>query len=270
MADLDGAGEVDALLADAESLNNASQGDGVDSGHADDAEQSLNGAAAGAEDRGPVPYERFREVNERAKLADEYEPWKDAVTLFKENGINNGAELRAFLEKQQTEAKTAQELSQYEQTEYQRLKKLVDADQISQDVAATIFEQQIAARKEQLTSQTMLQSLQRKQSDFEFSSVKASFPKMDEDTVRTVLAANPGMDVRKLAEASHNRTVSIEERAIADYNAGKTKVRQRPAPEGGGGSAVPRAGGMPDPIEKPKEFDAWYKSQLQATNSKYL
>ena len=52
-----------------------------------------------------VPYERFREVNEQAKSAKEYQTrydqWADVIQQFEENGFNSASDVKRALEAQQ-------------------------------------------------------------------------------------------------------------------------------------------------------------------------
>lgn len=73
----------------------------------------------GVETPGNVPYERFREVNERAKQADqlsnEFDAWRGVIDEFKQLGYNSAADIQAALEQQQLAQEEAEISQRYQQ-----------------------------------------------------------------------------------------------------------------------------------------------------------
>jgi len=73
----------------------------------------------GVETPGNVPYERFREVNERAKQADqlsnEFDNWRSVIDEFKQLGYNSAADIQAALEAQQQANEEAEIAQRYQQ-----------------------------------------------------------------------------------------------------------------------------------------------------------
>lgn len=72
-----------------------------------------------------VPYERFREVNEQAKMGRDaqtaYDRWADVIRQFESNGYQSAADVQAALQKQQIANQEAEIRNRYNtltQTEY--------------------------------------------------------------------------------------------------------------------------------------------------------
>lgn len=74
---------------------------------------------ATSDDRGPVPYDRFREVNERAKLAQQYQAqldaWGPVIDRFKGEGFDSAQAVMAALEAQRAQAEEASVTAKYQQ-----------------------------------------------------------------------------------------------------------------------------------------------------------
>jgi len=90
----------------------------VDAGLDVDNDSYLNDLL-GVETPGNVPYERFREVNERAKQADtlsnEFDAWRGVIDEFKQLGYNSAADIQAALEAQQQASEEAEIAQRYQQ-----------------------------------------------------------------------------------------------------------------------------------------------------------
>ena len=71
-----------------------------------------------SEERGPVPYDRFREVNERAKAAQQLEArlaaWGPVIERFESEGFSNAQAVMATLEQQAAAAAEAEITAKYQ------------------------------------------------------------------------------------------------------------------------------------------------------------
>lgn len=84
-----------------------------------DTDALINNLLGVEEDQpGAVPYERFREVNERAKAADsvssELNAWQSVIDEFKSQGFNSAADVQRALAEQQQYAQEAEIRDRYE------------------------------------------------------------------------------------------------------------------------------------------------------------
>lgn len=77
------------------------------------------------EERGPVPYERFREVNEKAKKAEQIDArlaaWQDVIADLEGQGFKSAADVRAAMENQARAQREAQVQAQYDEWAAQEL-----------------------------------------------------------------------------------------------------------------------------------------------------
>lgn len=74
------------------------------------------------EEPNPVPYDRFREVNERAKSAnDRLNKWGEVISEFERQGFGSAAELQAALAQQQQQAQEQAIVERYRELEQQEL-----------------------------------------------------------------------------------------------------------------------------------------------------
>ncbi len=73
-------------------------------------------------DPNPVPYDRFREVNERAKMANEQlSRWGDVIQEFERQGFQSAADVQQALEAQQRASQEQSIIERYRQLEEQEL-----------------------------------------------------------------------------------------------------------------------------------------------------
>lgn len=70
----------------------------------------------------PVPYERFREVNEKARSAsDRLSRWGDVITEFERQGFTSAQELQQAIARQNAQAEEQAIVSRYKELEAQEL-----------------------------------------------------------------------------------------------------------------------------------------------------
>lgn len=75
-----------------------------------------------ASNPGPIPYDRFREVNDRARnYSDRLDKWADVITQFEQQGYQSAADVQLALQRQQQEMAEQQIVSRYRELEQQEL-----------------------------------------------------------------------------------------------------------------------------------------------------
>jgi hypothetical protein len=199
----------------------------------------------GLEDQTPgnVPYERFREVNERAKqvgqLSDELGIWRDVIDEFKQQGFNSAADVRAALEAQQREA---EEVAIRERYEALQNANVLDAQsayaQQEAEITKLRYERQMAQVQEYMVAQQTAQAIQ-------------SYPLAQRapELVNNLVAS--GVEPTAAAEFVHNQfkalaktwvpelTNKLSARTPAPVSGGQPASNpQRPAPTGTGLSTL--------------------------------
>jgi hypothetical protein len=241
------AGATDSGLRDA--FANFLQGDAVPEATADRALNADTTVAGVDNDSlldsilgdqpGAVPYERFREVNERAKQAEqttgELEAWRGVIDEFKQLGFNSAADIQQALYQQQQEAE--------EQEIVQRYQRLQDADvldpqsayaQQEAEIMKLRYERQMGQVQQYMLQQEMDQAMQQ----YKYAS-KA--PELVQQLIQQGLAPNTA------AEFVHNQVRSLAQQLVPELT-GRLQS-QAPTPMGGGQSAgrtpqAPRQGSM--------------------------
>ncbi|BDI33475.1 hypothetical protein CCAX7_55260 [Capsulimonas corticalis] len=217
----------------------------------DDIDQALNEDADEDEARGPVPYERFHQVNERYQ---ELNRWSPILEALRAEGYDSPEAVQEALEQRALEAEQTQVAAAYQQQVDQGL---LDPQVASQRLRAELEHRALQREREQLAGWMREQDL---------AAVSRRYPEADTDYVRAMAAAT-GRPVADLARESHEQRTAYRERVIADYHNQKEGDRRRGAPEGGGGKNAPRRGGVPE-INSP-DFDKWYEQELRKTLQTY-
>lgn len=114
---------------------------------------------------GNVPYERFREVNERAKQAGEFggelDKWRAVIDEFKQQGYQSAADVQAALQAQQQQAEEAEIRQRYESLQQANI---IDAQsayaQQEAEITKLRYERQMAQVQEYMMAQQTQSALQ--------------------------------------------------------------------------------------------------------------
>lgn len=178
-----------------------------------------------------VPYERFREVNEQAKVGREvqskFDQWADVIRQFEENGFNSAEDVRKALEAQQEQ--------QYEQ----QIRDKWLAAQTDQYLDPQLAEAQAEAeitkyRYEKLNQQVngVLMQQQRNAALTEFPYARRAMQMVDN-------LMNAGMSPREAAEHVHNQVEGLIESMVPELAEMVAKQRRAPTPISTADSAQP-------------------------------
>lgn len=197
-------------------------------------EQLLTG-----EQPGSVPYERFREVNERAKqassVASEFDAWRDVIDEFKQLGYNNAADIQAALQQQQQEQEELDIRNRYEQ--------LRDANVLDPQSAYAQQEAEITKlRYERQMVQVQQYMLQQ-----ETSQAVSQFPLSQRAPEILDTLIQNGVSPTQAAQQVHNYVKSLAQSLVPDLtnrlqsqatptpmNNGQAASRTAPANQGNG------------------------------------
>lgn len=180
------------------------------------------------EQPGNVPYERFREVNERAKQASQYseelEQWRTVIDEFKAQGFNSSADIQAALEAQRQEAEEAAIRERYDNLQNANL---LDAQsayaQQEAEITKLRYERQMAQVQDYMIAQQTSQAMQ-------------SFPLAQRapDLVNNLVAS--GIEPTEAAQFVHEQVKAIAKTLVPELT---TKlVNTAPTPIQNGQSAA--------------------------------
>jgi len=199
----------------------------------------------GGETPGAVPYERFREVNERAKQAEqtsgELDAWRGVIDEFKQLGFNSAADIQQALMQQQQEAEEAEIRQRYQQ--------LADADlldshsayaQQEAELTKLRYERQLGQIQDYMLQQEATQAMQQ----YKYAS---RAPELVTSLVQQ------GLTPTQAAEFVHNQVKALAQQLVPELT-GRLQV-QSPTPMGGGQSAgrapqAPRSSGAMSSISQ--------------------
>lgn len=211
-------------------LNADTSGASVDSSVLD----SILGDSPGA-----VPYERFREVNERAKQAEqtsgELEAWRGVIDEFKQLGFNNAQDIQQALLQQQQQAEEQEIIDRYQRLQEADILDTQSAyAQQEAEIMKLRYERQMGQVQQYMLQQEMDQAMQQ----YKFAS-KA--PELVQQLVQNGLAPN------QAAQFVHDQVRNLAQQLVPELT-GRLQ-NQAPTPMGGGQSAgrapqAPRQGGM--------------------------
>lgn len=178
-----------------------------------------------------VPYERFREVNEQAKVGREvqskFDQWADVIKQFEENGFNSADDVRRALESQQEQ--------QYEQQIRDKWLTAQTDQYLDPQLAEVQAEAEITKyRYDKLNQQVngVLQQQQRNAALTEFPYARRATQMVDN-------LMNAGMSPREAAENVHSQVEGLIESMVPELAEMVAKQRRTPTPLSTANSAQP-------------------------------
>lgn len=177
---------------------------------------------------GNVPYERFREVNERAKQVDQYSSelnaWQSVIDEFKQQGFNSAADVQAALLAQQQQAEEQEIRQRYEHLQNANVLDSQSAyAQQEAEITKLRYERQMAQVQQYMMAQQTTQAMQ-------------SYPLAQRapDLVNNLVSS--GIDPNIAAEFVHNQVKGLAKTLVPELT---TKlVNNSPTPISGGRPAA--------------------------------
>jgi len=185
----------------------------------------------------PVPYERFREVNERARTADELESrlnrWGRVIEQFEQQGYQSADDIDRVMQQQ--------EQANYENQIRQRYQQLADSQIIDPAVAQMQQEAEIAKyRYEQQMSQVQgYMLMQQRDAAVQQYPLAQRAPGLVDNLIQA------GFDPMEAAQAVHEQVRTIAQSLAPEIASRMNKTQRAPQPMGNGQTArmAPTGGG---------------------------
>lgn len=226
----------------------------AESGAPQDGQQPAQPAA---ETFDPVPYDRFKEVNDELT---KYKAWDPVLAPIRTQ--HQTPEAYRSHEEQQAEQRELQTRVNQARAELQAQ---INREEITPSEAERAFADKTRLIHLEIGQEKIL--VQRFEDRLGELKTKPEFALADPDWVRS-MAMTTGRKLEELFAESHTKNDGLRAKFIGDYNASKEADRQsaQRQPETGGDNGLSALPGMPDPIKQPKEWDAWMKQQLENTN----
>lgn len=237
----DGIGEALSSMdgIDAGSIQEVQGATGTESAGIDVNDDSFLETLLGITERqepGSVPYERFREVNERAKAADQYSTeltaWQAVIDEFKQQGFNSAADVQAALQQQQQQAEEQEIRQRYEHLQNANV---LDAQsayaQQEAEITKLRYERQMAQVQEYMTAQQTQQAMQ-------------SYPLAQRAPELVNNLVQSGIEPSVAAQFVHNQVKGIAKTLVPELT--NKLVSNNPTPISGGRPAAnPQAPKVP-------------------------
>lgn len=183
-------------------------------------------------ERGPIPYDRFREVNEQARNArQELEQWNDIIQEFRQQGFNSAADLRKAAAQREAIQQEESIRSRYRELEQQELLDPQTANlQLEAELERFRYQQAMAQ-----VSQYMIQQ-ERQQAVNQYPLAQQA-PAMVETLI------NRGVPPQEAVKITHEQIANLRKSIQSDVTKQVAQGRNTPMPTGRGNSAQPVVNG---------------------------
>lgn len=188
------------------------------------------------EDPNPVPYDRFREVNERAKSAnDRLSRWGDVISEFERQGFSSAADVQAALIQQQQQAQEQAIVDRYRELEQQEL------------LDPQTSQLQMSAELERFRYQQAMQQVSQFMLDQQKSSSYAQYPLAKKNEAMVDDLVSRGVQPTEAVRIVHEQVDRLTKALVPELLSRMQKGQAAPTPSGSGNSARPAIanGGQP-------------------------
>lgn len=183
-------------------------------------------------ERGPIPYDRFREVNEQARSAkQELDQWNDIIQEFRQQGFNSAADLRKAAAQRDAAMQEEAIRNRYRELEQQELVDPQTANlQLEAELERFRYQQAMAQ-----VSQYMIQ--QERQTAVNQYPLAQQAPAMVETLI------NRGVPPQEAVKITHEQIANLRKSIQSDVTKQVAQGRNTPMPTGRGNSAQPVVNG---------------------------
>ena len=183
-------------------------------------------------DRGPIPYDRFREVNEQARTArQELDQWSDIIQEFRQQGFNSAADLRKAASQRESAMQEESIRTRYRELEQQEL---VDPQTANLQLEAELER----FRYQQAMSQVSHYMIQQ-----ERQTAVAQYPLAQQAPAMVESLINRGVPPQEAVKITHEQIANLRKSIQSDVTKQVAQGRNSPMPTGRGNSAQPVVNG---------------------------
>ena len=176
----------------------------------------------------PVPYERFREVNEKAKSAnDRLTAWGDVITEFERQGFKSAADLQAAYAQQQVQMQEQAIVDRYRDLENQEL------------LDPQTSQLQMQAELERFRYQQAMAQVSQYMVDQQKATALAQYPLAKRNQTMVDSLVSQGIEPTNAARLVHEQIEQLSKTLVPELVARISQGRNLPTPTGTGQSAQP-------------------------------
>lgn len=184
----------------------------------------------------PVPYDRFREVNERAKTAnDRLSRWGDVISEFERQGFGSAADVQAALIQQQQQAQEQAIVDRYRELEQQEL------------LDPQTSQLQMAAELERFRYQQAMQQVSHFMLDQQKGTAYAQYPLAKKNEAMVDDLVSRGVQPTEAVRIVHEQVDRLTKALIPELLSRMQQGKAAPTPTGSANSVRPAIanGGQP-------------------------
>ena len=183
-------------------------------------------------DRGPIPYDRFREVNEQARSArQELDQWNDIIQEFRQQGFNSAADLK--------KAAVMREAAMQEEGIRNRYRELEQQELIDPQTANL----QLEAELEKFRYQQAMAQVSQYMIQQERQSAVTQYPLAQQAPAMVESLINRGVPPQEAVKITHEQIANLRRSIQSDVTKQVAQGRNSPMPTGRGNSAQPVVNG---------------------------
>ena len=181
---------------------------------------------------GPIPYDRFREVNDKAKsYSERLDKWSDVISQFEQQGFQSSADLQKAIQQQQVQAQEESIKQRYHELESQDLIDPATA-QLQLDAELQKFRYEQAMQE---VSQFMVQR-EREQAVQQYPLAQKASHMVDS-------LVSAGVKPSDAVRLVHDQIQSLQQSLLPELTKQVVQGQRTPTPQSQAGSAAPVVGG---------------------------
>ena len=181
---------------------------------------------------GPIPYDRFREVNDKAKsYSERLDKWADVISQFEQQGFQSAADLQKAIQQQQVQAQEVSIKQRYRELESQDLIDPATAQlQLDAELQKFRYEQAMAEVSQFMVQREREQAVQ-------------MYPLAQKANHMVDSLVNAGIKPSDAVRMVHEQIQSLQQSLVPELTKQVVQGQRTPTPQSQAGSAAPVVGG---------------------------
>jgi hypothetical protein len=177
---------------------------------------------------GPIPYERFKEVNDKAKsYSDRYEKWADVIQQFEQQGFQSAADIRRMQQQQQVEMQEESIRQRYHELQAQEL------------VDPATAQLQLDAELQKFRYEQAMQEVGQYMAQKEREQAVQQFPLAQKASHLVDSLVNVGIKPTEAVKMVHEQIQSLQQSLLPELTKQVVQSQRTPTPQSQAGSAAP-------------------------------
>lgn len=177
---------------------------------------------------GPIPYERFKEVNDKAKsYSERYEKWADVIQQFEQQGFQSAADIRRMQQQQQVEMQEESIRQRYRDLQSQEL------------VDPATAQLQLDAELQKFRYEQAMQEVGQYMAQKEREQAVQQYPLAQKASHLVDSLVNVGVKPTDAVKMVHEQIQSLQQSLLPELTKQVVQSQRTPTPQSQAGSAAP-------------------------------